>query len=125
MNMKREYVKSELLKDHNVLLHITREIANTIRGLDDFIFYENNDDTINNMFSNASEVIPKIIYGDYHITHKYFRIDGCGNIETFPDLNSIIYFYIDFIDDIVDIILDSIEAQKIFIRYYVAYTMNN
>ena len=123
--MKKEYVKSELLKDYNVLLRITREIADTITGLDDFKFYENNDDTINNMFSNASEVIPKIIYGDYNICDKYFRIDECGNIETLPDLNSIIYFYIDFIDDIVDIILDSIEAQKIFNKYYGAYTMNN
>ena len=68
--------------------------------------YENEEHTLNEMFSSVSEFARSSFYGDYDFNHGYFRFNGYGNIESFSDWD-----LRDYIEE--DYIIDGIESGDI------------
>ena len=68
--------------------------------------YENDEITLNEMFSSVSEFARSSFYGDYDFNHSFFKFNGYGNIESFSDFD-----LRDFIDE--DYIIDGIESGDI------------
>lgn len=51
----------------------------------DTIYY-NNSDELNSLFNSPDEVLRAASYGNYNYSHKYFRINGYGNLESFQSV---------------------------------------
>ena len=45
--------------------------------------YDNDDDSINMLFPNASDAIRSAFFGDYNHSHAYFTLNGYGNLQSF------------------------------------------
>ena len=54
-------------------------------------FYDNVDDELNDMFRTPAEAIAATIFGDYHYSDDYVKLNGYGNLQSFNehDLNTI------------------------------------
>ena len=52
---------------------------------DDYIYY-NNSDELNSLFNSPSDALRAASYGSYNYSHKYFRINGYGDLESFPSV---------------------------------------
>ena len=50
--------------------------------------YDNDDDSINMIFHNASDAIRSAFFGDYNHSHAYFTFNGYGNLQSFEYLDS-------------------------------------
>ena len=50
--------------------------------------YDNDDDSINMLFPNASDAIRSAFFGDYNHSHAYFAFNGYGNLQSFEYLDS-------------------------------------
>ena len=50
--------------------------------------YDNDDDSINMIFHNASDAIRSAFFGDYNHSHAYFTLNGYGNLQSFEYLDS-------------------------------------
>ena len=50
--------------------------------------YDNDDDSINMLFPNASDAIRSAFFGDYNHSHAYFTFNGYGNLQSFEYLDS-------------------------------------
>ena len=50
--------------------------------------YDNDDDSINMVFHNASDAIRSAFFGDYNHSHAYFTFNGYGNLQSFEYLDS-------------------------------------
>ena len=50
--------------------------------------YDNDDDSINMFFPNASDAIRSAFFGDYNHSHAYFTFNGYGNLQSFEYLDS-------------------------------------
>ena len=48
-------------------------------------FYENTDDELNDMFRTPAEAIAAAIFGDYHYSDDYFKLNGYGNLYSFNE----------------------------------------
>ena len=51
--------------------------------------YDNDDDSINMIFHNASDAIRSAFFGDYNHSHAYFTFNGYGNLQSFEYLDSL------------------------------------
>lgn len=54
-------------------------------------FYDNVDDELNDMFRTPADAIAATIFGDYHYSDDYVKLNGYGNLQSFNehDLNTI------------------------------------
>ena len=50
--------------------------------------YDNDDDSINMLFPNASDAVRSAFFGDYNHSHAYFTFNGYGNLQSFEYLDS-------------------------------------
>ena len=59
-------------------------------GTMDDCIWENDEYEINEFFGEDDpyEVLCRTGYGDYHISHDYFRLDGYGNVRSFNNVHS-------------------------------------
>ena len=48
-------------------------------------FYENTDDELNDMFRTPAEAIAATIFGDYHYSDDFIKLDGYGNLQSFNE----------------------------------------
>lgn len=102
-----ENLKSYLLENVNELRILVDEINGYNGSLDYLGVYENDEFTINRLFSNPYELLEKCWYGYYNINHSLFKINGYGNIESLSD-----YDYENELRDSIDDII--YELLKIY-----------
>ena len=90
--------------------------------MDDYI-WDNDEYDLNEYFGDDSpyEVLCRTGYGDYSISHDYFRTDGYGNVRSFNNVHSDVSpFYADELADwIIDNenSLDNAEIQDLLDEY--------
>lgn len=91
-------------------------------SMDDYI-WENDEYEINEYFGDDSpyEVLCRTGYGDYHISHDYFRMDGYGNVRSFNNIHSDVSpFYADELADFIidnDNSLDNSDVETLLDKY--------
>ena len=85
--MTYEEFLTDLIEDltSEELLQIHNEWASETGCYDQYI-YENNEYSLNELFSSKIELIRAIQYGEYSINDEYFSIDVYGNLESYPTL---------------------------------------
>lgn len=54
---------------------------------DDHI-YNNDDDFLNERFSDVVSAVRAISYGDYHYNHKYAQINGQANLDSYDEVTT-------------------------------------
>lgn len=52
-------------------------------------FYENDDETLDMLFSSPSEAIRAATYGDYRFSDDYVKFDGIDNLKSFNDFSEV------------------------------------
>jgi len=77
-------VIEQLKQDDSLLLQAYSEYASN-NGYDSV--YDNDDDSINMMFSDSHDAIRSAFYGDYNPAHAYFTFNGYGNLQSFEYLD--------------------------------------
>lgn len=85
--MTYEEFLTDLIEDltSEELLQLHNEWASETGCYDQYI-YENNEYSLNELFSSKIELIRAIQYGEYSINDEYFSIDVYGNLESYPTL---------------------------------------
>lgn len=77
-------VIEQLKQDNSTLLQAYSEYA-SVNGYESV--YDNDDDSINMMFSDSHDAIRAAFYGDYNPSHAYFTFNGYGNLQSFEYLD--------------------------------------
>lgn len=85
--MTYEEFLTDLIEDltSEELLQLHNEWASETGCYDQYI-YENNEYSLNELFSSKIELIRAIQYGEYSINDEYFSIDVYGNLESYRTL---------------------------------------
>lgn len=85
--MTYEEFLTDLIENLNSedLLQLHNEWASETGCYDQYI-YENNEYSLNELFSSKIELIRAIQYGEYSINDEYFSIDVYGNLESYRTL---------------------------------------
>ena len=78
-------VIEQLKQDDSTLLQAYSEYCSN-NGYDSV--YDNDDDSINMMFTDSYDAIRAAFYGDYNLSHAYFTFNGYGNLQSFEYLDS-------------------------------------
>ena len=78
-------VIEQLKQDDSTLLQAYSEYASN-NGYDSV--YDNDDDSINMMFTDSHDALRAAFYGDYNPSHAYFTFNGYGNLQSFEYLIS-------------------------------------
>ena len=78
-------VIDQLKQDDSLLMQVYYEYS-AENGCDSI--YDNDDDSINMIFPNASDAIRSAFFGDYNHSHAYFALNGYGNLQSFDYLDS-------------------------------------
>ena len=78
-------VIEQLGQDDSILMQAYCEYS-AENGCDSI--YDNDDDSINMIFPNASDAIRSALFGDYNHSHAYFALNGYGNLQSFEYLDS-------------------------------------
>ena len=78
-------VIEQLKQDDSILMQAYSEYS-AENGCDSI--YDNDDDSINMIFPNASDAIRSAFFGDYNHSHAYFTFNGYGNLQSFEYLDS-------------------------------------
>ncbi len=88
---------------------IYNEYCSEYGSMDDYI-YDNDEWDLNEYFGDDSpyEVLCRTGYGDYHISHDYFRMDGYGNVRSFNNVHSDESPF--YADELADYIIDNENA---------------
>ena len=88
---------------------IHNEYCSEYGTMDDYI-YDNDEWDLNEYFEDDSpyEVLCRTGYGDYHISHDYFRTDGYGNVRSFNNVHSDESPF--YADELADFIIDNENA---------------
>lgn len=76
-------------------------------GHDEFIIFDNDDEGLNLLVGHlqASEIIQKVIYGDYDSYGDYVRLDGYENLESLSKedlINELDYYKDSFVEDKIE-----------------------
>ena len=100
-----EELKEYLLNNEDKLQEVVQEINSWNGALDHLNFYENDEYTINELFSSPYEFAQSSSYGDYNINDDYFKFNGYGHIDSYDEYE-IIQEMKDDIDNIVDVLKD-------------------
>ena len=77
-------VIEQLKQDDSTLLQAYSEYASN-NGYGSVC--DNDDDSINMMFSDPHDAIRSAFYGDYNPSHAYFTLNGYGNLQSFEYLD--------------------------------------
>ena len=80
-----QQVIKQLKQDDSTLLQAYSEYASN-NGYDSV--YDNDDESINMMFTDSHEALRAAFYGDYNPSHAYFTFNGYGNLQSFEYLDS-------------------------------------
>lgn len=80
-----QQVIEQLKQDDSTLLRAYSEYASN-NGYDSV--YDNDDESINMMFTDSHDAIRSAFYGDYNPSHAYFTFNGYGNLQSFEYLDS-------------------------------------
>ena len=101
--MDKKTIIISLLKkiDTDVLIGIWNTYCSD-ENMDDYI-YENDDYTLNEIFTKPGEALRATFYGDYRYNHDYFVFNGYGNLDSFDEYDA--YNHIDF-DALAGYIMD-------------------
>ena len=88
---------------------IYNEYCSEYGSMDDYI-YDNDEWDLNEYFGDDSpyEVLCRTGYGDYSISHDYFRMDGYGNVRSFNNIHSDVSPF--YADELADYIIDNENA---------------
>ena len=78
-------VIEQLKQDDSILMQAYCEYS-AEDGCDSI--YDNDDDSINMIFPNASDAIRSAFFGDYNHSHAYFTLNVYGNLQSFEYLDS-------------------------------------
>ena len=82
--MKREELKEYLKNNFEVLEGLVMELNSWGRCLEHLEFWENEEDTLQELFGNdLINFVQKIKYGDYDINDSYFKFNGYGNLDSY------------------------------------------
>ena len=94
-------IKNYLLNNDKERRKVINEI-NCFNGDLQFLnFYDNDEYTLNGLFSSPSEAIRSAYFGNYDFNKPFIRLDGCGNLESLDEYE-IREEEKEYIDDIVD-----------------------
>ena len=80
-------VIEQLKQDDSILMQAYSEYS-AGNGYENSV-YDNDDDSINMIFHNASDAIRSAFFGDYNHSHAYFTFNGYGNLQSFEYLDSL------------------------------------
>ena len=88
---------------------VFNEYCSEYGSLEDYI-YDNDEYDLNEYFGEDSpyEVLCRTGYGDYNISHDYFRTDGYGNVRSFNNVHSDESPF--YADELADYIIDNENA---------------
>ena len=82
--MKKEELKEYLKNNFEVLEGLVMELNSWGRCLEHLEFWENEEDTLQELFGNdLINFVQKIKYGDYDINDSYFKFNGYGNLDSY------------------------------------------
>lgn len=120
-------IKENILNmDSYSVMVLHNECSNNIRCYDDIIF-ENDPDTINELFNNSFDALRAMFYGEYNPNHQFFTLNGYGNLQSIADYNVMDYIniyeiisdiinnpynYVDYVNFLTDEYIKNIEALK-------------
>ena len=100
-----EKVKEYLLNNEEELLHVIQEVNCYNGSLPWLDYFDNDEYTLNELFSSPTEALRSAYFGDYDFNKPYFKFNDYGNIESLDeyDLRNQAR---NCIDDIVNELLD-------------------
>ena len=120
-------IKENILNmDSYSVMVLHNECCNNIRYYDHIIF-ENDPDTINELFNNSFDALRAMFYGEYNPNHQFFTLNGYGNLQSIPDYNVMDYInmyeiisdiinnpynYVDYVNFLTDEYIENIETLK-------------
>ena len=120
-------IKENILNmDSYSVMVLHNEFCNNIRYYDHIIF-ENDPDTINELFNNSFDALRAMFYGEYNPNHQFFTLNGYGNLQSIPDYNVMDYInmyeiisdiinnpynYVDYVNFLTDEYIENIETLK-------------
>lgn len=120
-------IKENILNmDPYSIMVLHNECCNNIRYYDDIIF-ENDPDTINELFNNSFDALRAMFYGEYNPNHEFFTLNGYGNLQSIADYNVMDYInmheiisdiinnpysYVDYVNFLTDEYIENIETLK-------------
>ena len=105
-------IKNYLLNHVNVIDEIVNDI-NCLDGSLEFLeYWENDEEFFNTFFNNPMDAVRCSFYGNYKFYDKYVKFDGYYNLSSFNEYE-LEGEYKDFIDDIVNSLLEHHEEINI------------
>jgi len=120
-------IKENILNmDSYSVMVLHNKCCTNIRYYDDIIF-ENDPNTINELFNTSFDALKSMFYGDYNPHHEFFTFNGNGNLQSIADYNVMDYInmheiisdiinnpysYVDYINFLTDEYIENIKALK-------------
>ena len=106
MAQKKFDIIVSLLKEFEVdiLVNLWNEYCNESNP-DDYI-YENEESTLNEMFSSVDEALRAAYYGEYRYGDEYIMFNAYGNLVSFPDYKDDVLEHID-ISSLADYVIEN------------------
>ena len=98
-------VKEYLLDNEDKLLDVVQELNSWNGSFEELRFYDNDEYTINELFSSPYDFAEACSYGEYNFNEDYFKFDNLGNIQSYT-YREMVNEVRDNIDDIVDALKD-------------------
>ena len=78
-------VIEQLKQDDSILMQVYSEYS-AENGYNSV--YDNDEHTINDLYSDPYDALRATFYGDYNPAHAYFTLNGYGNLQSFEYLDS-------------------------------------
>ena len=106
-------LKNYLLNNDELLMEIVREINKYDNSLKYLAYYENDEHTINELFSTAHDFAKKCVYGNYDYYDDYFVIDSLGRVISY-DWDDLVNEVKNHIDDIIEELKSSYQNIDVY-----------
>ena len=100
-----EELKEYLLDNEDKLLDVVQELNSLNCSFEELRFYDNDEYTINELFSSPYQFAESCANGEYNFNEDYIKFDNCGDVVSYT-YREMVNEVRDSIDDIIDVLKD-------------------